>query len=245
MYHSNLFLSHSWLSFPHVQLWKACPFGEPCLETACDKTSVTVYGCNFCCCLVPKSCLALCNRMDCRPPGSSVHGISQARMLEWVAISSSREGIFPTQGSNPELQYLLYCRQIVYHWATWEAHSYNYGNILSFLTILWRINSSLQLGWMNEWMDNSLPRILNLSALPSWLTDKESACNAGDNGDLGSIPRSERSPGGVNGNSSILAWRIPWTEEPGGLQSMGWQRVEQDWVTKHTAHEALINNIAC
>ena len=33
--------------------------------------------------------------------------------------------------------------------------------------------------------------------------------------------------------SSILAWRIPWTEEPGGLQSMGPQRVERDWVTKH------------
>ena len=36
------------------------------------------------------------------PPGSSVHGILQARILEWVAISSSR-GIFPTQGSNPHL----------------------------------------------------------------------------------------------------------------------------------------------
>ena len=31
--------------------------------------------------------------------------------------------------------------------------------------------------------------------------------------------------------SSILAWRIPWTEEPGGLQSMGWQRVGQIEVT--------------
>ena len=30
---------------------------------------------------------------------------------------------------------------------------------------------------------------------------------------------------------SILAWRIPWTEEPGGLQSMGWQKVGHDWVT--------------
>ena len=32
-------------------------------------------------------------------------------------------------------------------------------------------------------------------------------------------------------HSSILAWRIPWTEEPGGLQSMGWQRVESNWAT--------------
>ena len=40
--------------------------------------------------------------MDCSLPGSSVHGISQARILEWVAISFSR-GFFPIQGSNPGL----------------------------------------------------------------------------------------------------------------------------------------------
>ena len=53
----------------------------------------------------------------------------------------------------------------------------------------------------------------------------ESACNAGD---LGSIPGLGRSPGEGNGPSSILAWRIPWTEEPGGLQSMGSQRVSHN-----------------
>ena len=40
--------------------------------------------------LVAKSCLTLCNPIDCSPPGSTVHGILQARMLEWVAISFSR-----------------------------------------------------------------------------------------------------------------------------------------------------------
>ena len=39
---------------------------------------------------VPQSCLTLCDPMDCSPPGSSVHGILQARILEWVAISFSR-----------------------------------------------------------------------------------------------------------------------------------------------------------
>ena len=48
-------------------------------------------------------CLTLfCNPMDCSPPGSSVWVISQARILQWVAISFSR-GIFPTQGLNPRL----------------------------------------------------------------------------------------------------------------------------------------------
>ena len=42
-----------------------------------------------------QSCLTLCNSMDCSPPGSSVHGIFQAWMLELVAISSSRESSWP------------------------------------------------------------------------------------------------------------------------------------------------------
>ena len=47
------------------------------------------------CVLLAQSCLILCNPMDSSPPGSSVHGIFQARMLEWIAISSSR-GSSPT-----------------------------------------------------------------------------------------------------------------------------------------------------
>ena len=43
-----------------------------------------------------QSRLTLCNPMDCSPPGSLVHGILQAKVLEWVAMPSSR-GIFPTQ----------------------------------------------------------------------------------------------------------------------------------------------------
>ena len=68
----------------------------------------SLYIC--CCCLVAKSCLTLCKPMDSSPPGSSAHWISQAKILEWVAISFSR-GIFPTHGSNP---HLLHCRQILY-----------------------------------------------------------------------------------------------------------------------------------
>ena len=60
--------------------------------------------------LVAQLCPTLCDRMDCSPPGSSVRGILQARILEWVAIPFSRAGIFPTQGLNPGL---LHCRQII------------------------------------------------------------------------------------------------------------------------------------
>ena len=58
-----------------------------------------------CASVCAQSCLTLCDFMDCSPPGSSVHGISQARILEWVAIIL---GIFLTQGSNPHLLCLLH-----------------------------------------------------------------------------------------------------------------------------------------
>ena len=53
--------------------------------------------------------------------------------------------------------------------------------------------------------------------------------NAGDTRDMGLTPGSGRSPGeGMATHSSILAWRIPWAEEAGGLQSMGSQRGGHD-----------------
>ena len=60
--------------------------------------------------LVDQSCLTLCSPMDCSPLGSSVHGILQTKILEWVTVPSSR-GIFLTQESNPGL---LHCMQILY-----------------------------------------------------------------------------------------------------------------------------------
>ena len=54
---------------------------------------------------------------------------------------------------------------------------------------------------------------------------KNLPANAGDASDQDLIPTSRRSPGVGNGNPlSILAWKIPWTEEPGGLQSMKSQK---------------------
>ena len=65
----------------------------------------------------------------------------------------------------------------------------------------------------------------------SWmvLVVKNLPANAGDIRDMGWIPGFGRSPRGGHGNhSSILAWRIPWTEMPGGLWFIGSQRFEHD-----------------
>ena len=67
--------------------------------------------------LVTQLCLTLSDPMDCSLPGSSVHGILQARILEWVAISFSRGSSQPKDWNLG----LLHCRQFLYHWASREA----------------------------------------------------------------------------------------------------------------------------
>ena len=56
----------------------------------CNSLIISDVGHLFCCWLVAKLCLTLCDPMDYIPPGSSVPGISQARILEWILISFCR-----------------------------------------------------------------------------------------------------------------------------------------------------------
>ena len=90
-------------SFPRGEKTKAPKRLEERISTLCWWQCV--------CASVLQSCLTLRDPMDCSLLGSSIHGILQARILEWVAVPSSR-GIFPTKGLNPGL---LHCRQILYH----------------------------------------------------------------------------------------------------------------------------------
>ena len=81
-----------------------------------------------------------------------------------------------------------------------------------------------------------------LNGLPRWLSFEESTCQEGDMGSIpGGIPHREDQGFPHQEDSlekemvtpsSILAWEIPWTEEPGGLQSRGWKRVWHDLATK-------------
>ena len=112
--------------------------------------------------------------MDCSPPGSSVHGILQARILEWVAISFSRGSSRPRDRT----QVSCIAGKCFNLWATREA--------------------LVQETWVQS---------------------------------LGQEDPLEK---GIATCFSILAWKIPWTEETGGVQSMGQQRVRHDWVTKHS-----------
>ena len=70
--------------------------------------------------------------------------------------------------------------------------------------------------WRRAWLPAPV-----LLGFPGGSGGKESACNAGDQ--VPSLGRKDALDEGMATHSSILAWRIPWSEEPGGLQSMGSQ----------------------
>ena len=120
--------------------------------------------------------------MDCSPAGSSVHGILQARVLEGVAMLSSRGSSQPKD-------------------RTQVSH-------IAFFTI-----------WATG------------EALPGGASGTELACQCRRCTEtwVWSLGWEDPLEEGIATLSSILAGRIPWTEEPGGLQSMGLQRVRHDW----------------
>ena len=77
---------------------------------------------------------------------------------------------------------------------------------------------------------------------PGGSDGKEAACFAEDW--VGSLGWEDPLEKGMATHSSILAWRIPWTEKPGGLQSMGLQRIGHDWVT-NTSLNFWLNMTPC
>ena len=89
---------------------------------------VCVCVCVIYLCSVSQSCPPLWNPMNCSPPGSSVHGIFQGRIPEWVAIFYSRGSSWPRDRN---CVFCISCigRWILHHCATWEAQ-YIYINIV-------------------------------------------------------------------------------------------------------------------
>ena len=120
------------------------------------------------------SCVWLCD-----PTDYTVHGILQARILEWVAFPFSRGFSQPRDRTQV---------------------------------------SCIAGGFFTSWATREVQTVKNLPTVPEPRAQS-----------LGWEDPLEK---GLATHSRILAWRIPWTEEPGGLQSMGSQRVGNDWATK-------------
>ena len=110
-----------------------------------------------------------------------------------------------------------------------ERHSRS-GRISDRISIGKRYSNQGQWCEQGEKVGSSMKsRLWVKEGFPGSSAGKQSTCNAGD---PSSIPGLGRSSGeGVATHSSILAWRIPWTEEAGRLQSTGLQRIGHNWVT--------------
>ena len=105
------------------------------------------------------------------------------------------------------------------------------------------VTHSSILAWKTPWTEEpgglqsiGLQRVkhnwVQIPTTPCSSDGKESACSAGDL--VQSLGQEDPLETGKATHSSILAWRIPWTEEPGGLQSMGSQTVRHNWATNST-----------
>ena len=180
---------------------------------------------------VVQSCLTLCDPMDYSPPGSSVHGIFQARILEWVAISFFR-GIFPTQGLNLGLPH---CRQILYslsHQGS-DRHTVNY----------WLTQDSSPGSLIPEGeVKVKSERVMSDSLQPHALYSPWNSPGQNTGGGSLSLLQGISQPRDwtqkeMATHCSTLAWKIPWVEAPGGLQSMGLQ--SQTWLSDFTSSPTL------
>ena len=108
-------MSFNHWSLPHPPYRKS-----QCLHTPVLLPSSPCFFSTRLACICTQSRPTLCDPMDCSPPGSSVHEISQARILEWVAISFSRRSSWHR---NWTFTFCISCigRWILYNCVTWEA----------------------------------------------------------------------------------------------------------------------------
>ena len=168
------------------------------------------------------SCPTLCNPIDGRPPGSPVPGILQARTQEWIAISFSNAWIWKVK-----LKSLSRVRLFATPW-----------------TVAQQAPPSMGFSRQEYW--NGLPFLLQ-GIFPTQEWKPHLHCRqtlyhlshyalAMQEIPVRSLGQEDPLEKGLATHSSILAWEVPWTEEPVGLQSMGSQRVGHDWATNTLTH---------
>ena len=158
--------------------------------------------------------------MDCSPPGSSVHEILQARIVEWVAISFSR-------GSSPprnQTQVSCIAGRFFPNWAIREAQKISLSKTKkSRMTFTCTEPKDTSETW-SEKCD-----LRGYLGLPRWHCGEGPSCWSRRHRRWGFNPWVGKIPWSRKWQISILAWENPWTEEPGGSQSMRLQRVGHNW----------------
>ena len=189
-----------------------------------------------------------CDPMDCSLPGSSVHGISQAKILKWVAISFSRWSSQPRDWTciscivgrfftteplgKPFYRYMCICICVYVYMCilffNWKktalqccvgfCHTKNVIQPQLYIYHLLPKPPPLTLSSSSRSLERARPGSLSLA--------EGAAPTSYFTNDCVYILEKAMAP-----HSSALAWKIPWMEEPCRLQSMGSLRVRHDWAT--------------
>ena len=192
---------------------------------------------------VAQSCPTLSDPMDCNLPGSSIHGIFQARVLEWGAIAFSEfscsvlsnslrpHGLQHARLPCPSPTAGAYSNSCP---LSWWCHPTISSSVVLFSSHLQSFPTLNDLSQMSKWQlrDWSLeakpflpPPSLMCDSLQVWLRALLSPA-------LCARPPVEfLEPRQWHPTPVLLPGKIPWTEEPGRLQSMGSRRVGHDWAT--------------
>ena len=163
-----------------------------------------------------QSCLTPCHPMDWSPPGSSVHGIFQVRILEWVAMPSSRGFSWPRDQTSISCVSCI-GRQILYCWTTWEA----WEDVI----FLCKINKNL---WKSKVVLSGIYQVF-VSLILFWNTSVSVNCGLIELVGLGGEKLTEEK--GLSGN---LLWGWGWEKRrmPGsGLAFEGWgfRELQNHW----------------
>ena len=189
--------------------------------------------------VIAQLCPTLCDPMDCSPPGSSVRGIFQTRILEWVDNPSSRGSSWP----KGQTWVSPLAGRFFTIWATREGLALKTLPTFAWQFSLWFCCFTFPV--VKSWLISTFPQALSLSSIrtgnthfwycsqlfgfPGGSESKVSAYNAGDQ--VWIPGREDPLEKEMATHSSILAWEVPWTENSGRLQSMGLQRVGHGWAT--------------
>ena len=215
----------------------------------------TGVGCHFLLqCMKVKSesgvaqlCLTLRDPTDCSPPGSSIHGIFQARALEWGAIAFWSLALGLNKSSVPDVAIRPWVpNRLRLSWwriclgslsamqETWvrslgcedplEKGKAAHSSILAW-RIPWTIQSMGSQRVGHNWATFTFPTPNLVHGLPRWLSVKNPPARAGDEGSILGLGRSLEKE--MATHSAILTWK----------RSLGGCRVEHDWVT-HTQSQS-------
>ena len=112
-----------------------------------------------------------------------------------------------------------------------ETSSFDWKNRFNKLLRLEAVTSASKGNWFRLWRENASCLVIYGASVVAQMVKRLPAMQETWVGSLGQEDPLQKE---MATHSSTLAWKIPWTEEPGGLQSMGSQRVEHDWATSLT-----------